>query len=139
MKDIRKLTSEDVADPAKAEEVKLAVETVRQTPEASPIDKAIAMAHSLQKVGETEKAIEKWRSIAHSMEEVDNKIAADAWFSVGYLLFLSKNFINAVAAYGQTIRLAPGSVAAYNNRGNTNSALKQYGKAIKDFDEAVRS
>ena len=78
VKGIRELTSEDVANPAKAEQVEKAVETVRQIPEASPIDKAIAMAYLLQKAGEIEKAIEKWRTIAHLMEKIDNSVAADA-------------------------------------------------------------
>jgi len=135
---LRKMTSEDAANPAKAKQVEKAVETVRQAHDASPIDKAIAMAYSLQKADETQKAIEKWRSIAHSMEGVDNQVAARAWFSVGYLLFLSQNWTKAISAYDQAIRLDQSSSAAYNNRGSAKNSLGQHEEAIKDFDEAIR-
>ena len=136
---LRQTTSKDVADdPAKAEQVKKAVETVRLTPEASLIDKAIALAHSLQKAGETEKAIEQWHSIAHLMEGVDNRIATHAWFSVGYLLSESKNPIEAISAYDQAIRLDPSNSAAYYNRGNAKVGLEQYEAAIQDYNEAIR-
>ena len=68
----------------KAEE---AVQEVRQNPEASPIDRAIADAYSLQRAGRIDEAIEKWRSIANVMEGIDNDFAAHAWLSVGSLLY----------------------------------------------------
>ena len=123
---------------AEAAELEEAVKKVGQSPHASPIDKAIADAYSLQKAGETEKAIEQWRSIAHLMEGVDNRIAARAWFSVGYLLSLSKNPIKEISAYDQAIRLDPGNSAAYNNRGSVKAELKQNEEAIEDFDRAIR-
>jgi len=138
LKILRQATSKDAADPAKAEQMEKAVETVRQAIKASPIDKAIAMAHSLQKAGKTEKAIEKWRSIAHLMEGIDNKVAAGAWFSAGYLLALSKNPIVAISAYDQAIRLDPSNSDAYTNRGGAKSDMGQHEGAIQDCDEAIR-
>ena len=55
--------------------------------EASPVDRAIADAVSLQRAGRIEEAIEKWRSIANVAEGSDNDLAARAWLSVGYLLY----------------------------------------------------
>ena len=58
---------------------------VGESPEASPLDEDIAEAYSLQRAGNIEAAIEKWRSIAIAAEETDSELAAHAWISVGYL------------------------------------------------------
>ncbi len=58
---------------------------VGESPEASPLDEDIAEAYSLQRAGNIEAAIEKWRSIANTAEETDSELAAHAWISVGYL------------------------------------------------------
>ena len=72
--------------PDQTQEAEEAVQEVRQIPEASPIDRAIADAYSLQRAGKIEEAIEKWRSIANVMEGIDNDLAAHAWLSVSALL-----------------------------------------------------
>lgn len=74
-------------DSDAAREAEEAVQEVRQNPEASPIDRAIADAYSLQRAGRIDEAIEKWRSIANVMEGIDNDLAAHAWLSVGSLLY----------------------------------------------------
>ena len=121
------------AEAAKFEE---AIKEVGQTPHASPIDRAIADAYSLQKAGEAEKAIEKWRSIAYLMEGIDSRGAASAWFSAGYLL--SGNPEEAISAYDQAIRLNPRNSPAYTNRGSAKNSLGQHKEAIKDYGEAIR-
>lgn len=75
------------SDPDQTRGVEEAVQEVRQIPEASPIDRAIADAYSLQRTGRIEEAIEKWRSIANVMEGIDNDLAARAQLSIGYLLY----------------------------------------------------
>ena len=72
-------------DSDAAREAEEAVQEVRQNPEASPIDRAIAEAYASQQAGKIEEAIEKWRSIANVMEGIDNALAARAWRSVGFL------------------------------------------------------
>ena len=122
-------------DPDKASEV---VETVQQSPVASPIDRAIAAAILLQQRGEIEQAIEKWRSIANVAEGVDRQLQARAWFSVGYLYGEEDNRKEAINAYNEAIRLKPDMAEAYNNRGVAKNALGQYKSALADFNEAIR-
>ena len=121
-------------DPDKASEV---VETVQQSPVASPIDRAVAAAISLQQQGEIGQAIEKWRSIANVAEGVDRQLQARAWFSVGYLHGEEDNWEAALDAYNEAIRLKP-DVVAYNNRGNAKDILGQHEAALADYNEAIR-
>ena len=82
---VRTLTSEDAYNPDRTERVREAVHEVQQNPTSSPLDLAIANAVALQTVGQIDKAIEKWRSIASVAEGFNNELAARAWFSIGYL------------------------------------------------------
>ena len=121
-------------DSAKA---KQAVEDVRENPRESLTDKAISTALDLQRQGENDKAIEKWRAIAGITEGTDNDLAARAWFSVGYLLH-DKDSKGAILAYDRAIDLTPDYAEAYFNRGATKSALGDLQAALADYDEAVR-
>ena len=68
-------------------EAEEAVEEVGESPEASPLDEEIDEAYALQRAGNLEAAIEKWRSIANNAENTDRKLlAARAWIAVGNLL-----------------------------------------------------
>ena len=135
VKAIREINAQIAADdPEKAGQV---VANVRKNPEASPIDKAIAQAVSLQQQGKRNDAIEKWRAVAHVTEGSNNELAARAWFSVGYLL-QNENPGAGISAYDKALRLKPDFAAAYNNRGNAKNALKQYEAAIADYDQAIR-
>ena len=69
-------------DPGKAEE---AIRRVRQAPNASDLDKAVADALTDQRRGDIDKAIEMWRAVANIALESDKERAAQAWFSAGYL------------------------------------------------------
>ena len=129
---IQAMNAEAVAnDP---EEAKQAATNVRANPMASLIDKAIAQAVFLQQQGKRDEAIEKWRAVAHIVEEVDNDLAARAWFSVGYLL---ENPEDSISAYDRAISLKPDLVEAYVNRGSGKAALGQGEAAIADYDEAI--
>ena len=121
-------------DPAKAKQI---IEDVRENPKASPTDKAIAKAVSLQDQGKREEALKIWQGIADAFEEVDRELAARAWFPVGYLLDQEK-FEDAIAAYDQTIRLKPDFVAAYNNRGIAKDKLGRHEDAIADYNQAIQ-
>ena len=74
-------------DPDRARQAEEASPEVPQKSAASPLDRAITEALSLQQAGKIEEAIEKWRSIANVAEGSDPDLAAHAWFSVGYLLY----------------------------------------------------
>ena len=123
-----------VDDPEKAKQV---VANVGENPTASPIDRTVARALSLQQQGKKNEAIEKWRAVAHVSEEGDNDQAARAWFSVGYL-FGKENPEDCLLANNEAIRLKPDYANAYNNRGVANFELDRYEEAISDYDEAIR-
>ena len=59
---VQDISAQTVTDDP--EEAKQAVANIRENPEASRIDKAIASAVSLQQQGKNNEAIEKWRAIA---------------------------------------------------------------------------
>ena len=125
-----------VADnPTKAKQI---IEDVRENPKASPTDKAIAKAVSLQGQGKGEEALKIWQGIADAFEEVDRALSTRAWFSVGYLLIQQGKPEDAIDAYDEAIRLKPNFAEAYNNRGNAKSDLGRHEVAIADYDEAIR-
>ena len=133
---IQGMNAETAADdPTKAKQV---VEDIRENPQASSTDKAIAEAVSLQDQGEVEEAIKIWQGIADAFEEVDIELAARSRFSVGYLLSQQGKLEDAIAAYDEAIRRKPGYAEAYRNRGNAKDDLGRYEAAIADFDEAIR-
>ena len=125
-------------DPAKASEV---VESVKQNPDSTLINQAVAVAISLQQQSKVKEAIEKWRSIANTAEGTDNDLAARAWFSVGYLTSPKntpgEDFGEAVKAYDKVIELDPSYAVAYFNRGNAKASLDQTEAAIDDYDAAI--
>ena len=89
IRDNLRQSAEDIQDYQnidKPEEVDGAVQEDRDNPASTLVDRAIAEAYSFQEEGRIEEAIEKWRAIARVAEGIDNELAADAWFSVGYLL-----------------------------------------------------
>ena len=122
--------------PADAEEVNREAGIAGTDPKASPIDKAVARATSLQKEGKADAAVEEWRAIAHVMEGSDDNLAARGWFNVGNLI--SNKPEESTLAYDNSIRLRPTSFEAYNNRGVDKFELERYDAAILDFDEAIR-
>ena len=135
-KAIRDETAESAADDP--ERVRQVAEDTRNNPQASPMDKAIADAISLQQERKFEEAIEAWRKIANVMEGIDDDLAARAWFSIGYLYSVQEQHEEAIDAYSRSIDLQPNDVVSYNNRGVTRGKLHQYEAAIADFDEALR-
>ena len=135
VKAVRKINAEIAADAP--EKAKQAAANVRQNPTASPMDKAIAHAVSLQQQDRRAEAVEKWRAVAHVAEESDNDLAARAWFSVGYLV-QNENPKAGMSAYDRAIRLKPDYAEAYNNRGSAKQALGQHDAALADCDEALR-
>ena len=133
---LKDMTAESAAEkPDKASE---AAESVKENPEASPIDRARADAVLLQQQGKLEEALRKWRSIANVVEGTDKGFEARAWFSVGYLSVELADHRAAIDAYDKVLRLNPNLAVAYNNRGNAKHGMGQYEDAIKDRDKAIQ-
>ena len=132
---IRNLNAEAAAQ--KPTEAKQAVKDARKNPKASLTDKVIANALDLQQQGRNKEAIEKWRAIAHVAEEIDNELAAQAEFSVGYLLG-DEDPEGSISAYDKSIRLKPNNFLGYNNRGGAKNARGEHEAAIADYDQAIR-
>ena len=102
-----------------------------QTPPTfSLIDKAIADAHLLEEEGKIAAALEKWHSLANVVEEVDNEVAARAWFSIGTLLLKQEKKKKALK-----FRPEHRDVLNWLNR-NTSTALQFFGVEIKVFQIA---
>ena len=132
---VRGINAQTVADnPVKANQV---VANVQNNPDASPIDKAIANAISLQRQGERDDAVEKWRSVANISESSDNVLTAIAWFSVAYLV-QDESPEDGISAYGKAIRFKPDFALAYYNRGTAKAKLGWHADALADYDEAIR-
>ena len=126
----------DDAD-ANTEEATQTVKTIRDNPDASPVDKAIANALTSQQQGKQEDAIEEWRTIAQNTEDSDNELAARAWFSVGFLS-QDEDVASSISSYDRAIQLKPNFSEAYFNRANAKAALGRHEDAIADYDEAIR-
>lgn len=82
-------------------------------------------------------AIQKWRSIAHIVDEADKNLAARAWSSVGYLLSKQEQAEDAISAYDKAIEMKTDYAGAYYNRGRQKVELDQYLDAIEDLDKAI--
>ena len=113
------------------------VTKIRDNPDATLIEKAIADALALQQQGKQEDAIEKWRAIAQITEESDNALAARAWFSIGYLSS-DEDVADKLSSYNRAIQLKPNLFGAYVNRGIAKVAKGQYNDAIADYDIAIQ-
>ena len=115
------------------------LENIRKKPEVTLIDRAITDAVSLQDDERWMEAIEKWKAIANLTEGTDNSLAARAWFSVGYLLYISGQKLDEVIEVNaHVIRLNPDFVGAYNNRGLGYYRLGRHNDAIADFNTAIQ-
>ena len=65
-----------------------------------------------------EEAVQKWRSIAIIVEEVDKNLAARAWNSVGYLLSKQDDQAeDVILAYDRAVEMKANYADAYCNRG----------------------
>ena len=83
LREIRGMTAEGAQE--EPQEAPRLAAAVREDPDASPIDKAIGRAISLQQQGRTDDAIQLWRAVAAVAEGFDDCLAARAWFSSAYL------------------------------------------------------
>ena len=113
------------------------VTEIRDNPDATIIEKAIADALALQQQGKQEDAREKWRAIAEITKESDGELAARAWVSVGFLSS-DEDVADKLNSYNRAIELNPDIAEAYFNRGNAKRELGQYEDAIADFNNSIQ-
>ncbi|MCU0532513.1 MAG: tetratricopeptide repeat protein [Hydrococcus sp. Prado102] len=66
------------------------------------------------------------------------QMSAQDFFERGLDKANKEDFKGAIEYYNQAIQLAPKYAEAYNNRGNAYRNLKNYPKAISDFNESIR-
>ena len=121
-------------DPAKAGK---AVQSAKEDPSSSLLDRAISTAIEMQDQGDLKGAIKKWRATADIADGIDSELAARAWLLVGYLRAEQSRLREAITAYDNSIRLKPNFAEAFNNRGNAKSCLGQHDEAIADYDKAI--
>lgn len=120
------------------EEFEKILRDFEQIPNLSFVDKAMVAAYKLQKDDRIEEAVQKWRSIAIIVEEVDKNLAARAWNSVGYLLSKQDDRAeDAILAYDRAVEMKANYADAYCNRGEQKIKLGQYPDAIEDLDKAI--
>ena len=122
---------------ANPKEASQTVTIIRDNPDASLVDKAIADAVSLQQQGKQEDAIKKWRAIAEITEGNDNALAARALFSIAFLSSV-ENVTEIISSYDRAIQLKPDVAEAYSNRGIAKRRLGRYEDAIADYDKAIQ-
>ena len=141
---LQRFTSEDIRDPDKNERIGEALQEVQSDPTASPLALGIADALVLQEEGKSEEAAKKWRAAATLIEGINDRLAARAWLSAGYLLSegkhgeaLKDSADEVLNAYDNALRLRPDYADAYNDRGALKGKLGQYEDAIVDLDQAI--
>ena len=121
-------------------------ETTRKTTHSALIAVTMGEAIAAQQNKDYLDAIDRWQETAAAAERTDARLAASAWFSVGFL----REFVvqddqknqqllrDAVTAYDSAIRLRPNYATAFLNRGNVKARLGQWDGAALDYSESTR-
>ena len=102
------------------------------TKQAEQAKKAVAEIEELKKhVTEIEEQINKDTIAAENaaIEARANRLFTQA--------FSEKDPLKAIELYSQVIELKPDFFEAYNNRGNQQKKIKEYDKAMRDYDKAI--
>ena len=149
MEELQGANAQGVSDsPGQFQDIK---KTVQSNPQATMLDKALADAISTQQSAkspnEYKRAEEKWRTVAWLAQEWKNgAVAAQAWFSVGYLIQVKSpehkrwdpdNVKEAISCFDKVLNIDPNIAEAYSNRGNAKSRLGDHQAAIADHDKAL--
>ena len=131
-------SAEDIDKQDITEKLDKIQKAVEHNPKVSLIEKAIADAYMLQRGERIEEAIEKWCSLAKTVEGNDNDLASKALASVGYLCLKEDMGEDALSALNEAINLKTDFDEAYNNRGAVKNFLGRHQDAIADYDIAIR-
>jgi len=135
MRTVIEKVGDGAADSAITEQPEKTVENIPQSHKKSVLKEEIKEAVSLKKSGETEKAIEKWRTIASFAKEIHKNIAVHAWLQVASL---EKDVEKQIRAYSESLHINPTNSSAFYYRGIAKAKLERYPDAIEDYDEAIR-
>jgi tetratricopeptide (TPR) repeat protein len=73
-----------------------------------------------------------------SMTAVAQLPSADGHIRKGDAFFDSRDWDQAIAEYGEAIKINPNLADAYNNRGMAHDKKSQYDQAISDYGQAIR-
>ena len=135
LEEFQQLTAETAEDAP--QQASRAAETVREDPDASLIDKAIASAISLQGDGRIQDAVDLWRAVLRIAESGnDNTREVIARHSIGFLLMRSDSN-EAITTLDKLLELDPKNWRAYGNRGVAKATLGRYEEAIADYHKLL--
>ena len=105
-----------------------------------PLHQRASEALAFQEGGQVDKAITAWTDVATGVEQIvrqaaipgdARRIAAEAWFSVGFLV--REKPAESIAAYTRAVLLEPAMAKAYYNRGNMKFLQERYREALDDY------
>ena len=97
-----------------------------------------------QKIGNTKQQTERLRA---EFKDASIGLTAVDWFNKALALWVRDKFSlmdkfsdpkKVIKYLSEAIRLDPNYASAYNNRGNAYGDLKQFDRAIADYDQAIR-
>ena len=77
------------------------------------------------------------QSISNIPKQSESELAAQAFFSIGYLLYQGNRKEKVLDAYEKAIALKPDCWEAFYNLGIVRCDLKQYPEAMTDFNKAI--
>jgi len=89
-------------------------------------------AQLLDDMDKADEAIHVWKDVIKIME------TDDAWDNLGHCFFKTKQYVEAIHAFDQAIRLNPNSAQAWTNKGATLTAMNKFYEATECFKEALR-
>ncbi len=95
------------------------------------LNKKSEMKGILKSMNEAEQHKEK------ECDEEQKRLTSRDYLRRGNCAFDKKNYMEAIDAYTEAIRLNPDYMIAYNNRGYTYDNQCEYEKAIADYTEAI--
>ena len=137
---LRQSAVDDPRDSTNAAEYDQNIEHAAKldTVDSQPVNQDVAEAQRLQREGDVVGAIEKWQAIARHQEGTDQQLAARAWGAVGDLQAQATEYLLAISAYDEAVRLHPDAPQWRFSRGVAKTRQSLYQDAVEDFGEVIR-
>ena len=129
------------ADPQLVSELKDKIQSLEKELEErtrTTKDKRAEEALVASKGGDYEKAREFYETLREEEKEKEREHSKTA-YNLGNVYFVELDFLKALEAYLDAVRLAPDNSAYLNEAGYTFSTLAQYDKATEYFEKALMS